>query len=343
MIFGPRRVFLFAATANEESVPCTRNPVSTLYRWHEPSHPFSVARRCKYLTEPRCHSGLRSIRIFPRGVTMATRRGPGASVQSPTSAPAADRNFASAVCVGSKSFIRTPEVQGTSGPRPWDGGSVGSSHRLSQHWPSHHAASLPASSTEQCTQRLHPRVAAHRSQHSAAVAALRAGSFATTTSPQYSTLRSPTPHRGGGAPRRADASGTGGAVARAPVSDARRSRTDTRCRESRWWSNERCDPWWCAPTRARAARVDTSRVAIGSPMWLWSKSWITARCSAACARATYAEHPTSATTPTSAPSRRHVAERCPRGVRERAMATWECDEGRYIACRPRCLRARCML
>ena len=197
---------------------------------------------------------------------------------------------------------------------------MGSSHRLSQHWPSHHAASLPASSTEQCTQRLHPRVAAHRSQHSAAVAVLRAGSFASTTSPQYSTFRSPTPQRGGGEARRAaEASATGGAVARAPVSDARRSTTDTRCRASRWCPSERCDPRWCELTRARAARVDTSRFAIGSPMWLWSKSWITARCSAACARATYAEHPTSATTPTSAPSRRHVAERCPRAVRERAM------------------------
>ena len=259
-------------------------------------------------------------RILPRGVTMATRRGPRRV------GPVAHVRARGGVKLRLRR-LRRVEVfhQGPRGPRNlgpatvgrWFGGIVAPLEPTLAVAPRGFASGV-------LDRAVHPEVTPARRR--ASIATLRGGGSLTrgvvrlddvapvldVSLPDAATGRR-------GSPKSRRSLGDGGAVARAPVSDARRSTTDTRCRASRWCPSERCDPRWCELTRARAARVDTSRFAIGSPMWLWSKSWITARCSAACARATYAEHPTSATTPTSAPSRRHVAERCPRAVRERAM------------------------
>ena len=90
MIFGPRSVRVLAPTLNDRIVPCTRNPGSTRYRWHDPpEHPRSVASRCTNVTEGKCQSGRSATRIEPAGVTTVTARGPrgSASSHSPTSNP----------------------------------------------------------------------------------------------------------------------------------------------------------------------------------------------------------------------------------------------------------------
>ena len=76
-IFGPRSVRAFAATPNDRIVPCTKNPGSTRYTWHEPpEHPRSVANRCA--TKPNAGASPfipGATLIEPAGVTTRTARG----------------------------------------------------------------------------------------------------------------------------------------------------------------------------------------------------------------------------------------------------------------------------